>query len=51
MVVKSCKKCSIRNALNGTKGFLLIEESENLVSNRSNDEYENSDDFGEFYDQ
>jgi hypothetical protein len=51
MVVKSCKKCSIRNALNGTKGFLLFEESESLVSNRSNYECDSSDDFREFYDQ
>ena len=50
MVVKSCRKCRIRYPFNGTKDFVLFEESESLVCNRRNGECD-SNDFREFCDQ
>jgi hypothetical protein len=49
IIVKSFKKCGISNALDGSEGDMLFEESESSDSNNESDS--SDEDFRGFYDQ
>jgi hypothetical protein len=44
-ILKSFRKCEINNGLDSTKDFVLLEKSEILDSNNSDDECDSSDYF------
>ena len=51
-IVKSLKKCGISNALDGSEGDILYEESDaSSENNREDDSTGSDDDFLGFYDE
>ena len=51
-IVKSLKKCGISNALDGSEGDILYEESDASSENNHEDDFSGSDDdFLGFYDE